>query len=303
MDVAARWDGGRVSHQPRALDAIPPVWLVLGGISSLQVGAAIAKGIFDELPPTALVWIRLLTPAVILLLAIRPTLQGRSRQDWWVALGFGMVLMSMNWTIYQAFARIPIGIAVTIEFLGPLTVAVLGSRRWQHLIWVVLAGMGVALLGFSPTSLDPVGVAYALLAGVLWGGYILLSARTGRHWTGVSGLAIACTLGAVLLAGPSIVLAGSALLDPRLLGLALAIGLLSSVIPYSLELVALRRIPSAVFGILMSLEPAVAALAGMIFLSEFLSWPQWLALGCVVAASVGAIRTGGEPGRLEEPVT
>jgi inner membrane transporter RhtA len=270
---------------------IPAVWLVISGIVSVQVGAAIAKDLFDLVPPTAMVWLRLITSAVILLLMARPRLTGHSGRDWLVVLGFGVTLMTMNWAIYQSFARIPLGIAVTIEFLGPLTVAVIGSRRFLDLIWVALAAAGVALLGVSRASLTVAGVGFALLAGLAWAFYILLSAQTGRRWPGISGLAIAGMVGAIALAPPAIVEAGSALLDPTVLVLGLAVGLLSSVIPYSFELTALRRIPPRVFSILMSLEPAVAALTAMILLEEFLSWVQWLAMACVVMASIGATRT------------
>ena len=281
------WQSGAV----RLLNRIPAVWLVISGIVSVQVGAAIAKNLFDFVPPTAMVWLRLITSAVILLLVARPRLAGHSGRDWLIVLSFGVSLMTMNWAIYQSFARIPLGIAVTIEFLGPLTVAVIGSRRFTHLIWVVLAAIGVALLGVSRASLTLAGVGFALLAALGWAFYILLSAQTGRRWPGISGLAIASMVGAIALAPPAIVEAGSQMLNSTVLMLGLAIGLLSSVIPYSFELIALRRIPPRVFSILMSLEPAVAALAAMILLGEFLSLVQWLAMACVVIASIGATRT------------
>jgi len=281
------WQSGAV----RVIDRIPPVWLVLSGIISVQVGAAIAKDLFDLIPPTAMVWLRLITSAVILLLVARPRWTGHSGRDWLIVLGFGVSLLTMNWAIYQSFARIPLGIAVTIEFLGPLTVAVIGSRRLTDLIWVALAGMGVALLGVSRASLTLAGVGFALLAAVSWAFYILLSAQTGRRWPGISGIAIASVVGAIVLAPPAIVEAGSRMLDPTVLALGVAVGLLSSVIPYSFELIALRRIPPRVFSILMSLEPAAAALAAMIVLEEFLSVVQWLAMACVVTASIGATRT------------
>ena len=278
---------------------IPAVWLVIGGIVSVQFGAAIAKDLFPIVPPTAMVWLRLVTSAAIFLIVVRPRVGGRTRADWLVALGFGVSLMTMNWAIYQSFARIPLGVAVTIEFLGPLAVAVIGSHRLSHLIWVVLAGIGVALLGFSPASLTWTGVAFAQLAGLGWACYILLSAQTGRRWPGISGLAVASLVGAVLLAGPAVVEAGAALLEPRVLLLGLAVGLLSSVIPYSLELTALRRITPRVFGILMSLEPALAAFAGLIFLHEVLTPPQSLAVALVIAASAGSTLTSRRADRNE----
>jgi inner membrane transporter RhtA len=289
----------RVTPDERAHAATHPsgqagaVWMVVGGIVSVQVGAAIAKDLFPLVPPTAMVWLRLVTSAVILVLVARPRLGGRSAADWRMALGFGVSLMVMNWAIYQSFARIPLGIAVTIEFLGPLAVAVIGSRRPRDLVWVVLAGAGVAILGLAPGDLTLAGVLFALLAGAAWAAYILLSAGTGRRWPGISGLAVASVVGAVVLAPPAVVEAGAGLLDAKVLLLGLAIGLLSSVIPYSLELKALRRIPPRVFGVLMSLEPAAAALAAMVILSEFLTPLQWVAVGCVVAASVGATRSAG----------
>ena len=267
------------------------MWLVIAGIFSVQFGAAIAKQLFGTVPPTAMVWLRLATSAVILLVVVRPRLRGRSGHDWLVVLAFGLSLATMNWAIYHSFARIPLGIAVTIEFLGPLGVAVLGSRRPRDLVWVLLAGLGVALLGFTRAELTLPGVLYALLAAAAWACYILLSAETGRRWSGLSGLAVASLVGAVGLAVPAVVEAGVRLLNPTVLLLGVAVGLLSSVIPYSLELTALRRIPPRVFGILMSLEPAAAALAAMLLLAEFLRWTQWLALICVVLASVGATRS------------
>ena len=172
----------------RLPDRIPAVWLVLSGIISVQVGAAIAKDLFDLVPPTAMVWLRLITSAVILLLLARPRWTGHSGRDWLIVLGFGVSLLTMNWAIYQSFARIPLGIAVTIEFLGPLTLAVIGSRRLLDLIWVALAGTGVALLGLSRATLTLAGVGFALLAAVAWACYILLSAQTGGAGRGSAAL-------------------------------------------------------------------------------------------------------------------
>ena len=268
-----------------------PVWLVLGGIASVQLGAAIAKNLFDEVPPTSMVWLRLVTSAVVLGLLARPALRGRSREDWVVVIGFGVTLGVMNWAIYQSFARIPLGIAVTIEFVGPLTLAVLGSRRARDLLWVGLAAVGVLLLGLQPGDVNLPGVLFALLAGAAWAAYILLSARTGRSWPGLDGLAVASIVATLLLTPAAIATSGSALLDPRVLALGAAVGLLSSVIPYSCEMVALRRLKPAVFSILMSLEPAAAALAAIVVLGEYLSGLQWVAVACVVGASVGATRS------------
>ena len=215
-----------------------------------------------------MVWLRLMTSALVLAAVARPRLTGRSRHDWLVVLGFGASLATMNWAIYQSFSRIPLGIAVTIEFIGPLTLAVLGSRHARDVVWVLLAGVGVALLGFQPTDLDLLGVLYALLAGVAWAAYILLSASTGRRWAGFDGLAVASIVAALGMTLPALLSEGSDLWDGRVLLIGALVGLLSSVIPYSCELVALRSLRPAVFGILMSLEPAAAALAAIVVLQR-----------------------------------
>jgi len=278
---------------------LSPVWLVLIGILSVQFGAGIAKSLFDEVPPTVIVWLRLATSAVVLTLVARPLLRRRTRHDWLVVAGLGASLGIMNWAIYQSFARIPLGVAVTIEFIGPLTLATLGSRRARDFIWVLLAAAGVALLGFEGGDLTWPGVLFALLAGATWAAYILLSAETGRRWPGLDGLAVASVIATLLLTPLAVRIGGDDLLDGRVLLLGAAVGLLSSVIPYSCEMVALRSLRPAVFGILMSLEPAAAALAGIVVLGEFLTPVQWVAMVCVVVASVGATRTG-RP--LAEPV-
>ena len=270
---------------------VRPVWLVLGGIASVQFGAALAKLLFDEVSPTTMVWLRLLTSALVLLALTRPSLRGHTAGDWGVVLAFGTSLAVMNWSFYQSFARIPLGVAVTVEFLGPLTVALLGSRRVLDVLWVLLAGTGVALLGVEGGDLDLLGIVFALVAGASWAAYIYLSAATGGRWPGVSGLVPASLVGAVGLAPFAVAAGGSTLLDPRILAVGLAVGLLSSVVPYSLELVALRTMPQHVFGILMSLEPAAAALAGVLLLRELLGPAQWAAVACVVVASVGITRT------------
>jgi len=281
------------------LSRIPPVWLVVFGILSVQLGAAIAKNVFDEADPMTLVWLRLATSAVILTIVVRPSLRGRTAEDWRVAIAFGVVLGTMNWAIYQSFARIPLGIAVTIEFLGPLGLAVAGSRRAQDLIWVALAAIGVGLLGVERGDLNVAGVAFALLAAASWSAYILLSASTGRRWPGLDGLTVASVVATVLMAPLMAAFSGRGIDDPRVVVLGALVGILSSVIPYSCELVALRTIRPSVFAILMSLEPAAAALAGMLVVNEFLSAVQWLAIACVITASVGATRS---ESRLATPV-
>jgi inner membrane transporter RhtA len=267
------------------------VWLVVFGIASVQLGAAIAKNLFDDAAPLTLVWLRLATSAVVLGVLVRPSLRGRTPEDWRVALTFGVVLGTMNWAIYESFSRIPLGIAVTIEFLGPLGLALAGSRRARDVVWVLLAAVGVGLLGIERGDLTTAGVAFALLAAVAWVAYILLSASTGRRWPGLDGLTVASVVATLMLAPFLVGFSGRGIGDSHVVVLGALVGLLSSVIPYSCELTALRTIRPSVFGILMSLEPGAAALAGVVVVHEFLSATQWLAVGCVIAASVGATRT------------
>lgn len=281
------------------------VWMVLGGILSVQLGASFSKQLFDEVPPAGMVWLRLASSAVVLLLvarpwrlrALRPDTRSapHRRRDWLVVLAFGATLATMNWAIYESFSRIPLGVAVTIEFLGPLGVALAASRRALDLVWVALAGLGVALLGLDGTGVTLSGVLFALLAAASWAAYIPLSAATGRHWPGLSGLAVASAVGAAALAPYALHTAGATLVDPSVLTVGVLVGLLSSVIPYSLELTALRTMPTKVFGILMSLEPAAAALVGVVVLREMLGPSQWAAVACVVAASVGVTRAARWP--------
>jgi inner membrane transporter RhtA len=278
---------------------VSPVWLVLGGILSVQFGAAIAKTLFDEVSPTTIVWLRLATSTVVLLAIARPSLRGRTELEWRVVVAFGLVLGLMNWSIYQSFARIPIGLAVTLEFVGPLTLAVVGSRRPRDLVWVGLAGLGVLLLGLQPADLTWAGVFFALLAGASWAAYILLSAQTGRRWPGVDGLAVASLVATLMLSPLALGRYADQLADGRIIVLGALVGLLSSVIPYTCELIALRTLRPAVFSILMSLEPAAAALAGLVVVHEVLGPVQLLAMACVVVASVGATRSGAT---IAEPV-
>lgn len=271
------------------------IWLVIVSILSVQFGAAVAKDLFDEISPTAMTFLRLAASAVILLALARPRWRGRSRHDWLVVAAYAGSLATMNWAIYQSFARIPLGVAVTIEFIGPLTLAVIGSRRARDLWWAGLAGLGVVLLGFEPAGITLPGVAFALLAGAAWAAYILTSGHTGRAWSGLDGLAVASLLAALLLTLPALYDDRGPLGDPRILLIGAVVGLLSSVVPYSCEITALRTLPPRTFSILMSLEPAAAALAAALVLHELLSPVQVVAMCCVIAASIGATRGLGEP--------
>ncbi len=287
------------------LSSVPgaAIVLVLIGIGSVQLGAGVAKTLFDEITPTQLVWLRLASSALLLLAIARPRLDARARSDWLPVLGLGLSLAVMNWAIYQSFARIPIGIAVTIEFIGPLVVAAVGFRRPRDLAWVGLAAVGVVLLGAERGGLDLLGVLAALLAGASWAAYILLTVGTGRRWEGLDGLAVASVVAVVVLSPAAVAAGPGELVDGRLIALGAMIGLLSSVIPYSCEMIALRRLPPSLFGVLMSLEPAAAALAGLLVLDERLALVQWVAIGCVIVASVGATRAAARAGRptLAEP--
>lgn len=274
----------------RGFGAVPPPMLVLLGVISLQVGAAFAKQLFAMAGANGVVTLRLLFAALVLLVVWRPSLR-LDRTTWLVIAAYGAVLAGMNICLYQAIDRIPLGVAVTIEFLGPLSVAVFGSRRKLDLLWAVLAGLGVLLLSRVDGGLNPVGVGFALAAGVLWGSYILVGGKLGKYTSGGSGLALGMAFGAVVALPFGITGSGMQLLEPPVLVAGLVVALMSSVVPYSLELEALRRMPPRVFGVLMSLEPAVAALAGLLVLGEALSALQWVAIGCVVLASVGSTRS------------
>ena len=274
------------------LDRIPAPALVIVGVSSVQLGAAIAKSLFDELTPTGLVMLRLVFGALVLGLLFRPRVRDRSSHELHLALAFGLTLVTMNFCFYQAIDRIPLGIAVTLEFVGPLGIALLGSRRVTDLLWVSLAAAGIVLLapGIGEDGLDAVGVAFALGAGVLWAAYITLSVRVGRAYSGPTGLVLAMAVGAVIALPFGIASAGSALLEPELLAAALAVAVLSAALPWSLELEALRRLPAHVFGVLMSLEPAIGALVGFFVLGERLGARAVVAIALVVIASAGAAR-------------
>jgi inner membrane transporter RhtA len=221
--------------------------------------------------------------------SVRDLRERRAFGDAAIATSFGISLGVMNFSIYQSFARIPLGVAVTIEFLGPLAVAVAGSRHRRDVGWVVLAGIGVVLLTQGGHGqLNLAGVLFAGLAGACWAAYIVLSSATGRRFPGSAGLAIAMVVSAVIVTPPALVAGGGAMFRPAVLAAGVAIGILSSVIPYRLELEALRRMPMRLFGVWMSMEPAVAALIGLVLLGQHLSLAEWLAIGCVMVACAGA---------------
>jgi inner membrane transporter RhtA len=273
----------------RALSAIPPPALVLLGIITVQLGSALAKQLFVEVGSFGTVALRLFFAAAVLMLVWRPSLR-LPRETWTVVLSYGVILGLMNLCFYLSLSRIPLGIAVTVEFLGPLAVAIGGSRRWLDALWAALATGGVVLLMEGGGTVDMIGLLFALAAGVFWGLYILVGAALGRHTTEGNGLALGMAVAALVAVPVGVADSGAALLQPWVLVAGLGVALLSSVIPYTLDLEALRRIPARVFGILMSLEPAMAALIGLVVLREALHPSQWIAVLCVVVASAGATR-------------
>lgn len=268
------------------------VALVVTSGLSVQFGAAVAVLLMPRAGALGVVTLRLVLAALVLLAVCRPRVRGYGRADWGTIVAFGTAMAGMNVLIYQSSSRIPLGAAVTLEVLGPLILSVVASRRWTNLLWAGLALAGVVLLGGGGFDrLDPLGAAFALGAGGMWAAYIVFGARTGRRFPQADGLALAMAFGAVLSLPLGIAEAGGRLLVPSTVALGLAVALMSSVLPYTLELLALRRMPAPTFAILMSLEPAVAALAGFLVLSQALSTADALAIALVIAASIGAVRT------------
>lgn len=272
--------------------AVPPTAMVLGGVVSVQFGGALAAGLIADLGAPGTVSLRLALAAPVLLLIARPRLRGRTRRDLLSVVAFGVVLGAMNLSFYLSLERLPLGVAVTIEFIGPLGLAAAMSRRRRDVLAVTAAGVGVVgVNGAELSAVDWAGVGFAALAGVLWAAYILLSAETGRRFAQLDGLALAMVVSTVLTAPLALRAAGDDLLQWHVLGVGAAIALLSSVLPYSLETLALRRMRPGVFGILMSVEPAVGAGAGFLVLGQRLAAIQLAGMVCVVAASIAVTRT------------
>ncbi|MDT7839221.1 EamA family transporter [Streptomyces justiciae] len=277
------------AHRRRSLGSIG---LVLSAGISVQFGGALAASLMPRAGALGVVTLRLVAAAIVLLLVCRPRVRGHSRADWATVIVFGLTMAGMNGLFYQSIARIPLGPAVALEVLGPLALSVLASRRAINLVWAGLALAGVVLLsggGFG--SLDVVGVLFALGAGAMWAAYIVFSARTGRRFPQADGLALAMAVAAVVFLPLGIVESGTKLLDPTTVALGSAVAVLSSVLPYTLELIALRRLPASTFAILMSLEPAIAATAGFLVLSQALSATEAAAIALVIAASMGVVLT------------
>ncbi len=268
----------------------PAVLMVLGSCASLQVGAALAAHLFPVTGSAGATLLRLGLAAAVLLAVARPAVRAWQAHQWRAVVLLGVTLAGMNGFFYAAIARIPLGPAVTIQFLGPLALSAVLSRRLRDASWVLLAAAGVALFGFSDGAgaLDPVGVGLILVAAVFWALYILASSRAGAAVPGHGGLAIAMTTAALVLLPLGLTGAEKAVTSPTLLLLALGTGILASVIPYTLELSALRRLPKRVFGVLLSLEPAAAAVAGWLLLGQPMTWLTGTAVAVVVLASIGS---------------
>lgn len=291
------------SPPERAGGAGSAVVLVVAGLACQEVGASIAVLLFPQTGPLGMVMLRLVFSAVILLAVARPCPRSRGRGDGAAVIRFGLVLALMNGAFYLALERLPLGVTVTIEVLGPLTLSIVASRRAAAWAWAALALAGVVALGGGGWDrLDPLGVVFALLAATAWAFYILSSARVGAAFPKLEGLALAMTVGAIAALPFGVLDAGAVLLRPEILGLGAAVALLSSTLPYALELIALRRLAASAFAILMSLAPATAALAGFVLLGQELSWLEVAGIALVIAASVGAVRAASRARRQAEPV-
>ena len=280
-----------------------PALLAVLAIVSVQFGNAIAGSFFEQVGPLGAAALRLVLAAVILLIVIRPRVRDWPRRTWlWVGM-LGLALAGMNVLIYQAIASIPIGVAVTIELLGPLAVAVSGTRRWRDLAWVALAAAGVVALGLDEQgALEPYGVVAAVGAAVFWALYIIASARLGPRVRGVDAIAVSMVAAAVMVvpigASPAL---QAVVIDPMLLVTFSGIAVMTSALPYALEFLALKRMPTRVFGVISSLGPAVAALAGLVVLGQALGVLQLVAITAVVSACAGAVWTA-RPAAAIRPV-
>ncbi len=281
-------------HRPQGSVAKGSV-LAVSAATSVQFGAALAATLFPLVGPIGTVWLRFLGAAVVLLLLTRPWRVSWTARDLRTVAAFGVVFVVMNVSLYLAVSRLPLATAITLEFLGPLGVAIATAATWGQRGWAVPAAVGVALIGGSLRADDAVGVLAALVAALAWASYILLSRRMGTSTHALGGLALATALGALLTLPAGVLTAGTGLAQPRTLVLGLAVGVVSSAIPYSLDLLALRRLPTAVFGVLTSLNPAIAALAGLVVLDELPPGRQLVGIVLVMVASAGVTLTGRRP--------
>ena len=281
------------------------VGLAVGAMATIQLGIALSEPLLHELGPAGLVTLRLLVAAAVLVLLTRPSLRGRARADLWSAIALGVCAGGQTLAFFAAIDRIPLGVAVAIEFLGPLAVGLAGSRRGLDALWVAAAAAGVALLTLGPGGggLDPVGLALAGAAAVGWAGYIVLTKRVGASWSGLEGLAVALAVAAVLTLGPGVATSGAELIEPSVLAAGAGLALLVPLAPFALEMLALRRLPAAVFGIVMSLEPAIAALLGFALLGQRLGLAALAAIALILVASAGATLSASARGTSAAPAS
>jgi inner membrane transporter RhtA len=289
-------DQSRVTAEARVVS----VMLVLAAGTSLLIGSAVVISLFDEVGEAGAVLLRVMFAALVLLAIWRPSLRGHSPRAWRYVITFGVVVVGLNLAFFAAIDRAPLGIVSATAFTGPLAVAIAASRRVTDLLWVAMAALGVLL--FSPLgggALDALALALSLLTAVGWASYILVSARVGQAFTGGHGLALAMAVGTLVILPGGIVSGGSELLRPEVLAVGAAVAILSSVIPYTLEMEALRRLDTGTFGILVSLQPAIAALVGLAVLKQDLSATEVLAVGLVVFASIGALGRARAPTPIE----
>ena len=286
--------------QSSLASAIWPVGMLLIAMTSVQTGASLAKSLFPAVGAQGTTTLRLVFASILMLLILRPWRATFTAKSLRAVLIYGVALGGMNLLFYMAIRTIPLGIGVALEFTGPLAVALLHSRKITDFVWIVLAVTGLALLipMGRADSLDQIGALYALGAGVCWAAYIMFGQKAGNEH-GVQGAALGVVIAAIFIAPIGIAHAGSALLDPALIPVALGVAILSTALPYTLEMFALTRMPVRTFGTLMSMEPAVGALTGLLFLHESLSLTQWLAIGAIIVASAGAtLTTRDEPAAL-----
>ncbi|SPF07293.1 EamA family transporter [Streptomyces sp. MA5143a] len=291
-EVTAAPAGGTA---PRGIGAVPAPVLMLVGMVSTQLGAAFAKQLFHAVGPSAMTVLRLGFAAAVLLVFWRPSLRLDRRTAGAVTV-LGVAIAGMNLCFYLAMARMPVGVALTVGMAGPLTVAALSSRRARDRLWAVLAGCGIALLGWQGGAAGISGLLIALACAVFWGAYVPLSARVGALLPGGGGLALAMAFGTLCALPAGLSEGGSALADPAVLAFGFGVAMLSSLVPYTCEMETLRRVSALVFGVLLSLEPAIGALVALLVLHETISPLQTLGLAAVVVASIGVIRgTRGAP--------
>jgi inner membrane transporter RhtA len=278
---------------------IPAVPAVLLSIVSVQGGAAIAKGIFPVLGAVATSSLRIVLSAIILVIFNRPNVRNLTRAQWKAVALYGLTLGAMNIIFYMAIARIPLGLGVALEFIGPLVIALTGSKRAIDFLWVVLAAAGIILIEpWSNNGIDVVGVLLALLAGAFWAAYILIGGRISQIMDGSKAVTIGMIFASALVLPIAMAEGLLTRLRPGMLVSGLWLALLSSAIPFSLEMKALKKIPAKTFSILMSLEPAVAALCGLVFLHEYLTLYEWLAVALIIVASAGATFTRKKPAHI-----